>query len=419
MKKLLFYIFAALPFYTFSQQVADPFKIGSTLVKEGNYLGAMDTVLKIKNTHYLKHHLQEGMASPTLEDQALAFFESLVGETYTLNWKKSKLRARKEEPVNFTPAMAYIVNASKDKQVVMINEDHNTPKHRMLTYNLLKDFYSLGYRYLAVEALENDSSSTQLGFPQISSGFYTAEPNMGNLLKKALQLGFTLVPYESNDKTKYDGESQSYLDNIREVNQANNLYKILKKDPEAKILVHAGHGHIWEKGGNIIFMAEYFRILSGINPLTINQSINSMDEFKEKLDSTLNYKNTQFPYVVLDQENKPRISGGDKQGAYDVLVAWPSPQELYGRKDYMLYKKGTLLQQITVQKKDIGKLVQVKSLNPEDDIPIDQFIIKKGTLKYGIALEEGQYFIQIVDVNGRIIKKDKMNVSQNESSAVQ
>lgn len=410
MRKILICFALLLPLYTFSQQVTDPFKIGGKLIEEGNYLGARDTVLKIKNAYYLAHHLQEYVASPTLEDQALAFFGSLVGDSYTLNWKKSKVRAKKGEIVNFSPALDYIINASKDQQVVMINEDHNTPKHRILTYNMLEGFYALGYRYLALEALESDSSCIKLGYPQIKSGFYTTEPNMGNLLKKALQLGFKLVPYESTDETEYEGKSESYLDNIREVNQAKNLYRILEKDPQAKILVHAGHGHIFEKGGDIIFMAEYFRILSGINPLTINQSINSMDEFKEKLDSTINKRQTQIPYVVLDKDNKPRVANGDQMGDYDLLVAWPSPQEKYGRKDYSLSKNGSQLHFITVHKKDIGQLVQVVSLDPKDDIPLDQFVVGGSTLKYGLALDKGQYYLQIVDKNGQISRKEKINV---------
>jgi hypothetical protein len=410
MRKTLVYIILLFPLYSFSQQVTDPFKIGAKLYSNGNYLGARDTVLKIKNAYYLAHNLKENTVSPTLEDQALAYFQSLIGETYTLNWKKSKLRPKQGEQVNFTPALEYIINASEDKQVVMINEDHNTPKHRILTYNLLEDFYVAGFRYLAVEALENDSSIINLGFPQISSGYYTAEPNMGNLLKKAIRLGFKLIPYESTDRTRYNGKSESYLQNIREVNEAENIHKILIKDPSAKILVHAGHGHIWEKGGDIIFMAEYFKILSGINPLTINQSINSMDEFKVKLDSTINLKNTQIPYVVLNKDNKPRISNGDGENAYDLLVAWPTPQMEHGRKDFLLSKKGTRLHTLTVHKKDIGKLVQIKSLNPKDDIPLDQFVVKPGTFQYGVALDKGQYRLQIVDNKGRITRNEKLNI---------
>jgi hypothetical protein len=410
MRKTLPFILLLIPFYTFSQQVTDPFKIGAKMIEADNYLGARDTVFKIKSAADLKNHRQNDVGPPTLEDQALAFFESLVGETYTLNWKMSKLRAKKGEQVKFTPAVDYIILAAESRQVVMINEDHNTPKHRILTYNLLEDFYRLGFRYLAVEAFENDSSYVNLGFPQKSAGYYVVEPNMGNLLKKAIQLGFKLVSYESKDSTRYKGESESYLDNIREVNQANNLYNVLKKDPQAKILVHAGHAHIWEKGDDIIFMAEYFRILSGINPLTINQSINSMDEYKEKLDSAVKLTQSGIPYVVLDSENKPKVADGDEKNDYDLLVAWPSPQDKLGRKDFMLSKKNTQVQVVSLKKSDVGRLVQVKSLIPGDDIPLDQFVVKKGILKYGVALDKGRYNLQVVDNKGKIVRQEKLLV---------
>lgn len=409
-KSLLVILTTLISFKTVAQQVADPFQIGFKLIDSGNYLGARDTVLKMKQNFYKENHLIEGISTPTLVDQSLALFESFIGETLDLNWKKSKLRAKKGEQVNFTPAIPYIINYCANKQVVMINEDHNTPKHRILTYNLLDTFYKMGFRYLAVEALESDLSYKKFGFPQINSGMYTAEPNMGNLMKKAIKLGFKLIPYESKDRTEYTGDSESYLDNIREVNQAKNLNDILLKDPKAKILVHAGHGHIWEKGGNIIFMAEYFRIISGVDPVTINQAINSMYEFKEKLDLTINLKHTDVPYIVLDKDKNPRVSGGDAKGAYDMLVTWPTPQEKYGRKDYLLSKEGTKFSIIKVTKGDEGKLVQIMALNPNDNIPLDQFIVKHKIYKYGVALQAGEYNVQVVDNNGHIISKHKISI---------
>lgn len=76
----------------------------------------------------------------------------------------------------------------------------------------------------------------------------------------------------------------------------------------------------------------------------------------------------------------------------------------------MLSKKGTHLHFIKVNKTDVGKLVQVKSVDPKNDIPLDQFIVKNHTLKYGIALDKGQYYIQVVNTNGAISRKEKINI---------
>ena len=55
------------------------------------------------------------------------------------------------------------------------------------------------------------------------TGFYSDEPVFGDLLRTALNMGYTLVPYES------DGWGVD-----RERNEADNLIKsILDKDPEA------------------------------------------------------------------------------------------------------------------------------------------------------------------------------------------
>ena len=410
MKKTIILLALLSSFKSYSQQAKDPFVLGSQLISTGNYLGAYDQIINMKHSLEPEDINGKKDKSPTLLDQAVATFGSFVGESYTLNWKKSRLRVKHEEQVHFTPALQYITEYCKNSTVVMINEDHNTPKHRLLTYNLLKNFYDLGFRYLAVEALEKDSSYKKLGFPQVKSGFYMGEPIMGDLLRRAIKLGFKLVPFESNDRTTYDGKSESYLDNIREINQAKNLAQIFQNDPGAKIVVHSGHGHIWEKGGDIIFMAEYFRILTGINPVTINQSINSMDEFKEKLDSTINLQKTDVPYIVLDQTNKPRISGGDKQGAYDLLVSWPTPQTIFGRNDFVFTKDGTVKYYINLRSQDQGKLLQVISLDMRNDIPYDQFIIKNNIKKYGISLEKGQYYIQIKDNLGQVVSKKKIKV---------
>ncbi|MCP3943390.1 MAG: hypothetical protein GY710_18160 [Desulfobacteraceae bacterium] len=80
--------------------------------------------------------------------------------------------------------------------------------------------------------------------------------------------------------------------NHREYNQALNLYnRILKKNPKAKVFVHAGYGHISKKGNDFLTpMGKSFQEISGIAPFTIDQESmreHSAPEFENKL-----YKNT-------------------------------------------------------------------------------------------------------------------------------
>lgn len=406
---LILLVLMSFPALAQVKREQDPFSLGSELINKNQYLKAADTMLSIRNSYYKSLKKVAGSGQPVMIDQALAFFGSLVGQEYPLNWKRSKVD-QTDQRVTFKPAISYIVDAAKDKQVVMINEDHNTPKHRLLTYNLLDDFYKMGYRYLAVEAIDDDSAIVNLGYPKISSGFYMAEPNMGDMIKKAIELGFKVVPYESEDETEDDPKVPHYTQNIREVDQAKNIYQLLVKDPKAKILVHAGHGHIWERGGEVIYMAQYFKILSGIDPLTVNQSINSLNEFRSRLDVSPSLKSRDMPYVVLNSAGVPRISAADEAGSYDLLVAWPSPKTVSGRMDYQLAKKGAKRYLIQVEPADVGSLLQVKSKNPDDDISVDQFIAKKGVLEYATALDQGEYILQSTDKQGKVRWKRQIKI---------
>src|SRR6185437_6525674 len=92
-------------------------------------------------------------------------------------------------------ARRYIHLAAKDRQVVMINESFSKPLHRAFTLSLLADFYRMGFRYLAMEMLDN-FSNRRLTSVGMHSGYYVCEPVAGELMRTALAMGFTLVPYE-------------------------------------------------------------------------------------------------------------------------------------------------------------------------------------------------------------------------------
>lgn len=120
-------------------------------------------------------------------------------------------------------------------RVIMLNENHFVPKDRLMMYNLLDLFAKRGYKYLAIEAIWEDGDTlTQRGYPILSSGFYTREPTMSNMIRKAISLGFKIVNYDA-----WKGNRDSL--------QARNIFeKTIQQDSSAKVLVHAGIGHINE-----------------------------------------------------------------------------------------------------------------------------------------------------------------------------
>ncbi len=161
-------------------------------------------------------------------------------------------------------ALPFVKSKIKNQQIVIVNEAHHQPFHRIFTLELLEELYKEGFRYFGVEALDKrDTLINQRKYPVTASGFYTKEPQYGELIREALRLGFHLFAYDNFEEG---------LD--REVEQAKNIQKVIDKDPSGKFLIHCGfthaaEGHVpgWEKA-----MAGRLSEFTGINPLTINQS---------------------------------------------------------------------------------------------------------------------------------------------------
>ena len=125
--------------------------------------------------------------------------------------------------IQYAPAKTSIIENAKQYSVVMINEDRAKPLHRAFAYSLLEDLYKEGYRYLAMEALNNLANHC-LDSLNVFTGFYTNEPVAGELIRKALETGYKLVSYED---TLTHLHSPSQRDSI----QAVNIYEVFKKDP--------------------------------------------------------------------------------------------------------------------------------------------------------------------------------------------
>jgi len=164
-----------------------------------------------------------------------------------------------------------ITNEAKKHKIVMINENHFYPNHRLLVSDLLVNLKEIGYNYLALEALDVKQDSLlnlKNTYPTLKTGFYTSEQNYSNLIRKAKELGFEFVAYENFSSNK-----------DREIGQAENIYnKTFKINPNSKVLVLAGIDHILEKQTREgkKWMATIFKEKYNIDPLTISQThINS------------------------------------------------------------------------------------------------------------------------------------------------
>jgi hypothetical protein len=295
-------------------------------------------------------------------------------------------------------AAAYIAGRALDAKVVMINEAHDKPEHRAFTYGLLDLLYQQGYRYLAMEMLNNygNAPAKKLDY---TTGYYTQDPVAGELIRKALLLGYTLVPYEDTAGTRHTAT-------VRDSIQAANIYKIIQKDPAAKILVHAGYGHISEAtlGGEVIPMGLAFKTQSGIDPLTVNQTNfteGSTTDFGRLYHKELMQKISIDEPVVLLKGRK--LYTLIEQEGYDIYVVHPASVYKNNRPAWLSFNGERREVSVSPQERNLFMVQayyedEFNSTPLEQLIPADQTYIPSDYGYYSLYLKPGRYKLVFRDV---------------------
>lgn len=221
------------------------------------------------------------------------------------------------------PALQAIAALARQRQAVFFNEAHNVPLTRTLTVQLLARLRAEGFDYFASETLyQTDTGLQARGYPVKASGFYTEEPIYAEMVRTALKLGFKVIAYEAlSDATG----------NAREAEQARNIYRqVFKRDPKARLVVNAGYAHIQESGVYLDgqSMAEHLRRLTGIDPLTVEQTMlyphaSARDDHPYYTAVMQQLKPSQ-PIVFLDNSGKDKVGKPwSLRPGYDVSVFFP------------------------------------------------------------------------------------------------
>lgn len=295
-----------------------------------------------------------------------------------------------------TDANSYIVEKAKSEKVVIINEAHHQPRHRVFSQSLLEGLYKNGYRYLGVETLAEDSVINVRKWPLVSDGYYSREPQFGNFLRSALRIGFKVFAYEAFN----DPEG-------REIGQAKNIMRVLKSDPSAKIFIHCGFGHVLEDtlSGGDLRMAGALKKLSGIDPLTIDQV--DWTEYSDKSYESPYFQSAQVGYsaVFVNTNNKPYGTRKDSS-AVDMKVA-------HMRTDYVKNRPKWLLRDPTWVAYDLSKslinaefpCIIAAFAEGEDDnaVPVDQVEVRNSQEKC-LILPRGNYTLKITGRGGGVQK---------------
>ncbi|MCL7763770.1 hypothetical protein MPF19_10115 [Polaribacter sp. Z014] len=360
----------------------------------------MDIVKKHQNSNKYFAILNEISEFPTYDkqeewakQQMELTYSSFLGENKFYENYLDKLESRfkpndtiskiiKENLETGSKVLDTIIKEAKNHKIVMINENHFYPNHRLLISDLLVRLREIGFSYLALEALDTKQDSLlnlENSYPTLETGFYTSEQNYSNLIRKAKELGYQFIAYENTDNNKN-----------REIGQAENIFnKTFKLNPNNKVLVLAGIDHILEKPTKKgkEWMATIFKEKYNIDPLTISQT--HLNSYRKEINNNLGIINSKFfdsdklksvDYLVLNNENiknkdNPSTFSYQNKMKSDVQVALFYGNEISNKYDY--HKK----------------------------VPYFSTILKSGK-KYNLPIKKsGEIYLYAFDKNGKRVDK--------------
>ncbi len=310
--------------------------------------------------------------------------------------EEDSLQLGRYKPVN---AVSYIVDKAKDAQIVIINEAHHVPQHRTFTTSLLEGLYRQGFRYLGVEGVSQEEKQlNQRKYPVPETGFYTHEPQFGELLRVALTMGFEVFAYETTRGT--NGKE-------REIDQARNIQQVLQRNPAARMLIHCGHSHVlenslatsWEKA-----MAGRLKEFTGIDPLTINQEPMTERGSRGREDPLYRRVPVSEPTVLVDAGGKA-FNGLKDPKQVDIQVFHPRSIYVHGRPEWLLLggkRKPYVIrpEQLTVGFPCLVLAYREKESKPQG-VPADVMEVASPDDGKALILLPGRYSVELRNAAGK------------------
>ncbi len=307
-----------------------------------------------------------------------------------------------------TEALPYILEKARNHQIVMINESHNSAQNRRFTESLIIGLKEQGFQHFYVEDLTHDASIIEKmnaqKYPVMDGGYYLKEPAYGSLIRTSLEQGYKIYNYDCFPPDSIQDPMDRWA--FREQGQADNILKTLEKDPNAKIIVHCGYGHLGERllEENLGMMGALVKEKSGLDPLTINQvfmletySVNEYNPYRSHIDP-LKLKSSS---VFINDKNE--VFSADPEN-YDINVYFPPTRYYHGRPEWLLTdrRESYLLSELDL---NLPYPYLVMAYADEEDsetaVPIDIIEINQKYDRKGLILKKGSYYIHAVSANGQ------------------
>ena len=310
-------------------------------------------------------------------------------------------------------AVGSIVERASDTRFVMVNERHHAPQDRLLTLDLLAPLYELGYRYLAAEAFTSEDRLEQTYATRARTGWYADDPAFGELVREAILLGYALVPYEwdfqpgTTDTTLTPQQQREWV-------QATNLTaRTLGRDPDARVLVHAGYGHVLEEPSERWTpMAYYVRRLSGVDPLTVDQtelgdrSAPSYEHPRRRAARLAGLLGDE-PVVLAGGHGQPLAPVG-RYASVDLQVLAPEVTYTEGRPGWLAMDGRRVPVEVAVPECRGGFCVveAVDPSEPDDAVPLDR-VEATGRWRVPLYVPAGREVeVRVMGRDGSVLRRE-------------
>lgn len=298
---------------------------------------------------------------------------------------------------NLCNALEKILEEAANHDIIIISENHLKPQHRIFASSLINELRKFGFTHLGMETLAHKGESNELidgelenrGYVLNSpiSGTYTMEPQMSNLVRSALNNGYSLFAYERSRKIKG-------LD--RDQIQANNIINYIEKNKGHKFIILCGFHHViesdLEKYPNINWMTHIIKTKLGMDPLTIYQ-----DNFTEKKihpsHPILEHLNISEPKVFCSTSNETI----QLHKHVDFEVIHPPTKMVNGRPSWLLtdtYKEEYYIKKNQELSLPFFVKAYIKKEYPKG-VPVDLIEFTKANEVKPLLLPKEKYIIEI------------------------
>ncbi|MEM6493742.1 MAG: hypothetical protein AAF650_05115 [Pseudomonadota bacterium] len=305
-------------------------------------------------------------------------------------YKRTQCLTPADPVIGAAAVLDTIADKASGTRVVIINESHVNTLHRGFSQQIIRRLRPLDFTVFAAETFGNTNDGpdpvelyADLAYPHYAEGSYSQEPVFGSLVRTAKQLGFVLAAYEEVSEPGAGFPTNRRLSiEARETAQAANLAALLEAmEPHERLVVHVGYSHAREKviveedGWETAWMAARLKRLTGIDPLTIEQT----------------YCRGGSDFVRLSEANER------EKGWFDLHVDHPAYGFRHGRPDWR-FAQGAQAIAIPEPYASAEEPLVIEAFaegEPFEAVPVDRVWVDPGE-DVKLALKPGRYTVRAV-----------------------